>query len=103
VSWKNSNFGFRGRLRIIFYDIGWSFGAPVFKGGAKSRTIQFIQVPTAKFRTWSQRGVSTDGGSYDYLRVRAESVPTFTFLQKWFRTSAKGETKSNKNKIFEEV
>ena len=25
----------------------------------------FIQVPTAKFRTWSQRGVSTDGGSYD--------------------------------------
>ena len=37
------------------------------------------------------------------MRVRAESVPTFTFLQKWFRTSAKGETKSNKNKIFEEV
>ena len=37
------------------------------------------------------------------MRVRAESVPTFTFLQKWFRTLAKGETKSNKNKIFEEV
>ena len=74
MSWKNSNFGFRGRLRIIFYDIGWSLGATVFKGGAKSRTIQFIQVPTAKFRTWSQRRVSTDGGSYDYLRVRAEMV-----------------------------
>ena len=37
------------------------------------------------------------------MRVRAESVPTFNFLQKWFRTLAKGETKSNKNKIFEEV
>ena len=71
-------------------------------GGQRPRA-DLIQVPTAKFRTWSQRGVSTDGGSYDYLRVRAESVPTFTFLQKWFRTSAKGETKSNKNKIFEEV
>ena len=33
------------------------------------------------------------------MRVRAESVPTFNFLQKWFRTLAKGETKSNKNKI----
>ena len=33
------------------------------------------------------------------MRVRAESVPTFNFLQKWFRTSAKGETKSNKNNI----
>ena len=31
----------------------------------------FIQVPTAKFRTWPQRGVSTDEGSYDYLLVRA--------------------------------
>ena len=40
-----------------------------------------------KFRTWSQRGVSTDGGSYDYLRVRAESVPFF--VQKWFLRSAK--------------
>ena len=37
------------------------------------------------------------------MRVRAESVPTFNFLQKWFRTLAKGETKSNKNNIFEEV
>ena len=59
----------------------------------------YIQVPAAKFRTWSQRRVSTDGGSYDYLRVRAESVPTSTFLQKWFRTSAKGETKSNKTRF----
>ena len=71
-------------------------------GGQRPRA-DLIQVPTAKFRTWSQRGVSTDGGSYDYLRVRAESVSTFTFLQKWFRTSAKGETKSNENKISEEV
>ena len=37
------------------------------------------------------------------MRVRAESAPKFNFLQKWFRTLAKGETKSNKNKIFEEV
>ena len=64
MSWKNSNFGFRGRLRIIFYDIGWSFGAPVFKGGAKSRTIQFIQVPTAssargRRRRFLQMGVPT--------------------------------------------
>ena len=51
----------------------------------------------------AERDFYTDGGSHDYLRVRAESVPTFIFLQKWFRTSAKGETKSNKNKIFEEV
>ena len=32
-------------------------------GGQRPRAD--IQVPTAKFRTWSQRGVSTDGGSYD--------------------------------------
>ena len=58
-------------------------------GGQRPRA-DLIQVPTAKFRTWSQRGVSTDGIFYDSLRVRAESVPTFIFLQKWFRTSAKG-------------
>jgi hypothetical protein len=55
-----------------------------------------IQVPTAKFRTWSQRGVSTDGGSYDYLRVRAESVPTFTFLQNGFEHQQK--VKPNRTK-----
>ena len=33
-------------------------------GGQRPRA-DLIQVPTAKFRTWSQRGVSTDGGSYD--------------------------------------
>ena len=48
-------------------------------GGQRPRA-DLIQVPTAKFRTWSQRGVSTDGIFYDSLRVRAESVPTFTFL-----------------------
>ena len=42
----------------------------------------FIQVPTAKFRTWSQRRVSTDGGSYDYLRVRAEMVSDISKKQK---------------------
>ena len=33
-------------------------------GGQRPRA-DLIQVPAAKFRTWSQRGVSTDGGSYD--------------------------------------
>jgi hypothetical protein len=49
-----------------------------------------------KFRTWPQRGVSTDGGSFDYLRVRAESVRTNFdfFFVKWFRKSAKNENKS---------
>ena len=42
-------------------------------GGQRPRA-DLIQVPAAEFRTWSQRGVSTDGGSYDYLRIRAEMV-----------------------------
>jgi hypothetical protein len=63
-------------------------------------------VPAAKFRTWSVRGVGTEGlvqMGVPTMRVRAESVPTFNFLQKLFRTLAKGETKSNKINIFEEV
>ena len=54
------------------------------RGSVLSLINNFIQVPTAKFRTWSQRRVSTDGIFYDYLRVRAESVPTFTFYKNGF-------------------
>jgi len=36
-----------------------------------------------KFRTWTWRKVSADGGSYDCQRVRAESVSTF-YLSKQF-------------------
>ena len=36
-------------------------------GGQRPRA-DLIQVPAAKFRTWSQRGVSTDGGSYGCVR-----------------------------------
>ena len=64
----------------------------------------FIQVPTAKFRTWSHRGVSTDGGSYDYLRVRAESVPTFIFYKNGFEHQQKvkpNRTKTKKLKKFD--
>jgi len=60
-----------------------------------SKSYKFFSL-SFLFEGFPQMGVPT-------MRVRAESVPTFTFLQKWFQTSAKGETKSNKNKIFEEV
>ena len=42
----------------------------------------FIQVPTAKFRTWSQKRISPDGGSYDYLRIRAEMVSDISSKRK---------------------
>ena len=56
-----------------------------------------IQVPTAKFRTWPQREVSTDEGSNDYLRGHAEKMPTNSILvQKWFRKSRSEQTGTKK-------
>ena len=45
--------------------------------------------------TWPQSKVSADGGSNDYLRVRAESVSTCVFFSpKMFWASAKNENES---------
>ena len=58
--WMNSfiflNF-FLEKLFLALVGITWVKDTSVIDFG--------IQVPTAKFRTWSQRGVGTDGGSYD--------------------------------------
>ena len=44
--------------------------------------MSFIQVPTAKFRTWSQRRFFPDVVSYDYLLIRAEMVSDISSKRK---------------------